>query len=329
MRRRKLLGFVGGAAIAFVGCNQKQQAVESLSLNSSKSAARTPKISQDYFGLNIGTELSWKSWRGKLLPLYEALGCHWLRVWYNWADLETQSGNYQGSSVQEALQLAKKSGFRILFVVWGTPAHAGKGDIASVPDTQALANYCNWLKTYFGDLVDAWEIGNEPNLSKYYLGSPASYIKTLATAYQVMQGDKLVVAAAPSGAATTRYWQELLESGLEQHCDRVNLHPYRQQPRQVIRLVDDFLQRVRKPLWITEVGFSSNNGNEQAKAAFATELLPLLATRAEQIFWYRGVQGKGLHPLRFGLVEVNRATGKVAPLPAYSTYHTFARKYQS
>ncbi len=45
-------------------------------------------------------------------------------------------------------------------------------------------------------MVDVWETGNETNLKKYYAGSPADYIRTLATADQVSQGQGLVIAAA-------------------------------------------------------------------------------------------------------------------------------------
>ncbi len=252
----------------------------------------------------------------------------WLRVWYNWADIEPQKADYQGSSVREALQLAKEKGFRILFVVWGTPRHAGSGKLGAIPQTEALTNYCSWLQTNLGDLVDAWEIGNETNLEKYYAGLPADYIRTLATAYQVFQGQGLVIAAGASGAAKPSYWQALIDSGLEQYCDRVNLHPYRHQPQQVVRLVDDFLQRVKKPMWITELGISTDTGGEQAKADFITNVVPLLTSRVEQLFWYRGVQGVGLHPLRFGLVVGDRASKTVTPLPAYHAYANQARKYR-
>ncbi len=337
MKRREVLGFFmgGGAALASsYACSQGNRSFPSQangrlpinsSLNSSTTLA-TQCISPDYFGLNVGTELSWETWRSDLLKAYQQLETRWLRVWYNWADIEPQPGNYQGSSVREALQLAKEKGFRILFVVWGTPSHAGDGELESIPQTKALTNYCRWLQTNLGDLVDAWEIGNEPNLEKYYSGSPADYVQTLATAYQVFQGQGLVIAAGSSGAAKPSYWQALIDSGLEQHCDRVNLHPYRHQPQQVVRLVDDFLQRVKKPLWITELGLSTDIGGEQGKADFVTGVIPLLTSRVEQLFWYRGIQGAGLHPLRFGLVEGNRATKTVTPLPAYYAYATQARK---
>lgn len=324
MKRRTIL-FLGGAALASPGI------ISSIAANTTKwtdEVALTKPIYPDFFGLNVGAELSLSSLRSQLLTAYQKLDTRWLRVWYNWADIEPQKGNYQGSSIRAALQLAKERGFRILFVVWGTPGHGGNGNLESIPQTTALTNYCRWLQTNLGDLVDAWEIGNEPNLEKYYSGSPTDYVQTLATAYQVFQGQGLVIAAGTSGAAKPSYWQALIDSGLEKYCDRVNLHPYRQKPQQVVRLVDDFLGRVKKPLWITELGFSTDDGDEQAKAKFVTGMIPLLTSRVEQLFWYRGVQGKGLHPLRFGIVEGDRVAKTVTPLPAYYAYAAQVRKYR-
>jgi len=285
--------------------------------------------SSSYLGLNVGSELNWSSWRGQLLPLYKDAGVKWLRVWYNWASFEPQPGVYKAASLQqvkESLKLAKESGFQVLFMIWGTPPHAGNGKLGSAPKPRAFSDYCRWLKVNLRGLVDAWEIGNEPNLEKYYSGSAASYIRILEKAYRTLKGNGLVIAAGPSGAATPEYWRQLIDRGLENHCDRVNLHPYRKTPREVISKVDEFLKLVQKPLWITELGLSADNGGEEAKAQFVRDLLPALNGRVEKLFWYRSIQGKGLHPLRFGLIEANRETRKVTPLPAYFAYRDYAKK---
>ncbi len=275
-------------------------------------AAAAP-VGSTSVGLNVGTELSWERFRPQLLRLYQQAGVGWLRVWYNWASLEQTPGHYEGTQAWQSLALARKLGFRILFVIWGTPFGQ---TLADVPDSRALTAYCRWLRSHFGDVVDAWEVGNEPNLPGYFRGSPAQYVVTLAAAYSALGRNLPVVAAGPSGGAKPEYWQALFQHGLERYCDRVNLHPYRGDPQQVVALVQQFRQLTKKPLWITEIGLSADRG-EIAKARFLTEALPLLTPLAERIFWYRGVQGDGLHPLRFGLVVADRQSAHVTPLPAY------------
>jgi len=269
------------------------------------------------FGVNIGSELRLAPWRNRLLAAYREAGLGWLRVWYNWSNLEPTPGQYRLTGVREELALAKRYGFAVLFVLWGTPRHAG-GLVGggAQPEPRAFERYCWTLRRALAGLVDAWEVGNEPNLTKYFLGSAREYVRTLAVAYPVLRDSGPVVAAGPSGAAGPEHWDQLIAAGLEDWCDRVNLHPYRRHPEQVLRLVDRFQLRVRKPLWITELGLDTSGG-EQAKADFLARTFPALAERAERVFWYRGLQGTGFHRLHFGLVEANRERNTLLRLPAY------------
>ncbi|MBD2001605.1 hypothetical protein H6G00_34315 [Leptolyngbya sp. FACHB-541] len=322
IKRRVALGLLGGAIAGLSAqCRSSQPLVQ-------KSLAQTVQSlspTAEFLGLNVGTELNWTNWRDKLLPLYQSAGIRWLRVWYNWATLESVRGRYDSELTLESLQLAKNMGFKILFVVWGTPAFAGNGELSAVPNATDWVRYCNWLRSNMAGLVDAWEIGNEPNLDKYHQGSPASYVQLLSSANQVLRQSAPVIAAGPSGASTEEYWQALLDSGLEQHCDRVNIHPYRVRSDEVIEVVDRFLRRVNKPLWITELGRSTDDGGERLKAEFLTNVMPRLSQRAEKVFWYRSIQGEGLHPMSYGLIEADEDSGRVKTLPAYSAYNRYAQ----
>lgn len=286
-------------------------------------AAPAAAANPQFYGLNVGTELSRSELAPKLLALYYQAGVRWLRVWYNWASLEPQPGVYDFAGVRAALDVARRAGMRVLFVIWGTPAHAGDGRLAAMPDLRALSEYCKQLRVQLAGSVDAWEVGNEPNLKKYFIGSAERYVATLAAARVALAGSGPVVAAGPSGSAGLDYWLALAEAGLEDHCDFANLHPYRAKAAQVLTLVDRFQQVVRKPLWITELGLSDRLG-EQAKAHFLSTTLSKLGGRAERVFWYRGLQGKGLHALRYGLVEVE-GPGLIRPLPAYTAYEDLTR----
>lgn len=330
MKRRSCLAAVGSSLLGACTASTSSGGEDSSSLlfGGGKGSQPAEVMEPEYLGLNVGNELNWTRWRGKLIPYYRNAGVRWLRVWYNWETVETEPGQYDRDYLLPALNLAKMNGFRICFMIWGTPPFAGNGGLNAVPDQQALRNYCLWLRSTLDSVVDAWEVWNETNLDKYYQGSPEDYIQTLATAYEVLAGEGPVVAAGTSGAAKPAYWQAMIDAGLEQHCDRVNMHPYRDRPDQVVALVDDFLSRVNKPLWITELGLSSDKYDEQAKAEFVEALLPLLSDRVETLMWYRSIQGKGMHPLRYGLLDVDKPTGQIAQLPAYQAYQSFARQYQ-
>jgi hypothetical protein len=322
IKRRIALGLLGGAIAGLSAQCRSSQPLQQMSL---AQAVQGLSPTPEFLGLNVGTELNWLNWRDQLLPLYQAAGIQWLRVWYNWATLEPERNQYDPGLTLDSLQVAKNMGFKILFVVWGTPNFAGNGDLSSVPNATDWVRYCNWLKTNLVGLVDAWEIGNEPNLEKYHQGTPAAYVQLLASANQVLRGSGPVIAAGPSGASTEEYWQALLDSGLEGHCDRLNIHPYRVRSDEVIEMVDRFLRRVNKPVWITELGRSTDDGGERLKAEFLTKVMPRLAERVEKVFWYRSIQGEGMHPMRYGLIEAIEGSREVRPLPAYSAYNQYSQ----
>ncbi len=324
MKRRTALGFIGGCITTACGASSGS----SSPTPTSQLSSQTPLLPA-YLGLNVGTEMNWTARRDSLLPYYQDAGVQWLRVWYNWASIETDPGSYNLNYVRPALTLAQEKGFRVTFVVWGTPDFAGNGALASDPDPNHFRRYCEWLKTNLADVVDAWEIGNETNLEKYFTGTPRDYVETLARAYPILSGEQLVIAAGPSGASKPDYWQSLIDNELEDFCDRVNLHPYQKDPDRVLRLVDDFKQRTTKPLWITELGLNTNVRGEEGKARFTATLLPELTDRVETIHWYRSIQGDRIHPQTFGLLHVDKETNEITRLPAYDAYKAFAQSQVS
>ncbi len=320
MKRRTAISFIGGGLISACGASTGSSTSTNATFTASRQRSQFP-----YLGLNVGTEMNWTARRDALVPYYKEAGAKWLRVWYNWAAIERNPRDYNLDYIYPNLNYAKEQGFLITFVIWGTPAHAGSEGLAAVPDQSAFKRYCDWLRSYLSELVDAWEVGNEPNLTKYFTGSPEAYVRMLADAYEILSGRALVIAAGPSGAAKPEYWQALLDADLEHYCDRVNIHPYQKNPGRVLNQVDDFKSRVTKPLWITELGLPTKGNSELDKANFTSILLPELQSRVETLLWYRSIQGNQIHPLTYGLLEVDKETNEIMALPAYTAYQTFAQ----
>ena len=122
--------------------------------------------------------------------------------------------------------------------------------------------------------VAAWEIANEPEMS--WWGGPIAaddYMKMLRDAHAIIrsaQPDARIV--APAVGATDEgvaYLRTLIESGLLDYVDAVSVHYYvfhrSQQLEAVKRLVAG-----RKPIWITETGWTTADqaGGEEAQRAY-------------------------------------------------------------
>jgi sterol desaturase/sphingolipid hydroxylase (fatty acid hydroxylase superfamily) len=125
--------------------------------------------------------------------------------------------------------------------------------------------------------VAAWEIANEPEMS-WWGGpiAPGDYMKMLRDAHSIIrsgQPDSRIV--APAVGATEEgvaYLGTLIDAGLLEYVDAVSVHYYvfhrSQQLEAVKRLVAG-----RKPIWITETGWTTADqaGGEAAQRKYVEE----------------------------------------------------------
>ncbi len=171
--------------------------------------------------------------------------------------------------------------------------------------------------------IKHWELWNEPNVRESGYESGLYEIKDFVRILEV--GRAAALAADPEARIVMGGMSGLTElsapfdyDGLEyldqvgalggwQHVDVVALHPYHPAPpeapiqrfeRQVtlqdeLRHLDTLMQRYgHKPVWITEFGWSTNQGwpgvseQEQAYYLVRAYLLALAHPTVEKIFWY-------------------------------------------
>jgi polysaccharide biosynthesis protein PslG len=132
-----------------------------------------------------------------------------------------------------------------------------------------------------------WEVWNEPNITGFTGGQPASpwrYARLLALT------DQALAAASPEnrvilaglyrqprlGIPMTRFLENLYRvKGARRHFDAVAIHPYATLPREVMKVLDRARQIMtahkdaRKPMMITELGWTTG-GQGWAKSDFRT-----------------------------------------------------------
>jgi hypothetical protein len=125
--------------------------------------------------------------------------------------------------------------------------------------------------------VAAWEIANEPEMS-WWGGpiAPGDYMKMLRDAHSIIRsaqpGARIVAPAVGATEEGVAYLRKLIESGLLEYVDAVSVHYYvfhrSQQLEAVKRLVAG-----RKPIWITETGWTTadQEGGEEAQRRYVEE----------------------------------------------------------
>ena len=268
-------------------------------------------------------------------PLWQAAGVQWLRAGFGWAAAEPTRGEDDFSAMDAVVAEAQAAGIRLIGLIHGTPGWAAReGTSISPPTDLALwERYVQRLTRRYRGRVHVWEIWNEPDIGQFWSGTAADYVALLAAAYRgAKRGNPgcLVMSAGLDGPGE-HFLQEMIDLGAMEHCDLVGFHPYAGDPKlaeERIRAVWRILNfhQVRKPIWVTEVGWQSGGwktgpgvvDSEATKAAYLSEIYERLSPLAEVVCWYVSREAGAM----FGLV---RPDGQSLVLnPAYHTYRDAA-----
>lgn len=172
----------------------------------------------------------------------------------------------------------------------------------------------------FGDVVNVWEIWNEPTYAHsgsylgYYDGSPQRYIDLMRVAYQNIKsastgdivlglgGLPLYTSIEPTANNTyvmqaLDWTDQIVQFGGMQYCDAISLHAYPYGPytdnvrKNFVNSIADYRAITGKDIWITEVGQESvGNGwksSQQEQTNFLTESYTILKEQnVEAYIWY-------------------------------------------
>lgn len=260
---------------------------------------------------------------------------------------------------------AADAGLEVLPVVFGSPRWAADGGrrTPNVPPKSAAA-YARYLsalvKRYGRDgefwegrpaaqrrTIRGWQVWNEPSLPNFWTQQPFAkrYTALLRTSYRAVkrvepQAD--VYLAGMTSGADVPAWTALrrvYQAGGRRSFDVIALHPYTKKPSGVLEVVRRARAEARrygdarKPLALTELSFSSSNGDttdrfatwdttERTQALRASQVMRAIATkrrayRIELANWYTWLSpqvSKVTWPGYAGLSKVR--DGKVVEKPA-------------
>jgi len=243
-----------------------------------------------------------------IYPAYAAAGIRWVRMGgFGWRAVEPNRGVRDYSAVDAAVNAARAEGMAVIGEFHGFPGWATvNGDSLAVPrDLKQWESYVERTVKRFRDRVHVWEIWNEPDIGSFWHGTLEEYMAVLRHAYagakRADPGCK-VMSAGLDGRGEV-FLVRMAEHGLADCCDLVGAHPYAGTAEvaayrmRVMRRVLDYFG-IRKPLWITEVGWQSGGwksgpgvvDSEETKAERLRQAFPLLRRYADVICWYTGIE---------------------------------------
>lgn len=116
-----------------------------------------------------------------LLDQVAAAGIGWVRVDLVWAAVEPEPGVEQWRVYDDLVAEARARDLEVLAIVAYTPAWATDGPpLSGVPrQVGDWADFCFRAASRYRDGIRHWEIWNEPNLERFWVGGRAAYIEQI------------------------------------------------------------------------------------------------------------------------------------------------------
>jgi hypothetical protein len=228
-------------------------------------------LEPEYFAAHVHRSVPNKLWKE---VGFGAIRLHDANV--IWADLEPQKGAWKWDRLDAIVRNAKKAGVEVLLPLQAPPAWAasdpasigayGPGANTSPAHREDWTNYVATVVTRYKGLIDGYEIWNEPNLPKFYVGTPEKMAELTRQASEVIRRidpAAKVVCASITGDYGVPWLSRYLAGGTGASCDVIGYHLYtRHQPPEVMLPTIAAVRKAMsaagvgdKPLWNTESGW--------------------------------------------------------------------------
>lgn len=197
-------------------------------------------------GLGVNVELTQydeEALRQNLSQIEQA-GFVWLRQFVYWDEIEPRQGHFEWEEWDRiAAALNDYANFRLVVVFMNSPAwaRANRDHFTTPPDhPEDLAAFVSSFAKRYGDLIDAYQIWDEPNLRDAWGGNdprPAEYLAMLCASYTALHGSDTaseVIGAAlaptietgPRNIADSLFLRQLYELGAKDCMDGAAAKPY-------------------------------------------------------------------------------------------------------
>lgn len=246
-------------------------------------AAAPQEFTPAFFGAHVHRSLPNALWKQ---AGFGALRLHDANV--TWADLEPAPGRWNWSHLDRIVANAKGAGVDLLLPLQATPAWAasnpasagayGKGANTAPAHMSDWVAYVHAVATRYKGAIAAYEVWNEPNLTRFFNGSPrqmAALTRNAAQAIRQVDPAAKIVCSGITGNYGLSWFKDYLAAGADKYCDVIAYHFYVQHgaPEKMAPLIADVKKALanagirERALWNTETGWVIDTGGAARGAA--------------------------------------------------------------
>ena len=294
------------------------------------------------FGLvaDVGTRLPAGQSPVKPTALLAGTGVGWVKEEFRWDAVQPSRDRWTWDLLDATVNAERAQGLEILGLLDFSAAWAvGQGgEWSSAPPPHDLwANYVAQTVGRYKDRVHAWEVWNEPNVPVFWSGTKEQYAALLGVTYDTIKRvDPEAFVVGPGISGVDEEWLAALPWD---KFDALSLHLY--VPTDFLNDRGGYslsgqglpnLRRAlarfpRKPLWVTEFGFSSEGGAQGWYVGDEGAQARALVQQTAQLLAYPDLPIERIMPYVFNDHEgFELIRGWATPKPAYHAYRVASER---
>jgi GH35 family endo-1,4-beta-xylanase len=290
-----------------------------------------------------------------------------------WDLVEPQPGQFDFGAPDRKVAAAARNGIDVLGLVVRSPSWAASTPGQPFSPPRDPATYAAFLRTLIGRYgprgtfwaanpsiprhpVRHWQIWNEPNIAINLVGVkswPRAYATLLRAGYRAVHGADPGAKVVMAGMANFS-WRDLsraYKAGVKGSFDIAAVHPFSGRPSKsmkITRLNRDVMNRngdARKPIWLTELTWSSAKGRktpltqnwettesgqaQRLRQAYTLYVRARRSLRLGRIFWYTWatVDRNSINSFDYSGLRTLLPDGQLADKPALAAFRAMARRF--
>jgi hypothetical protein len=290
-----------------------------------------------------------------------------------WDLVEPSPGSFRWGAIDRKVAAAARNRIDVLGLVVRTPNWAASVPGQPFSPPRDPATYAAFLRTLIGRYgprglfwsanpslprvpVRHWQIWNEPNIGINFVGVrswPATYARLLRAAYRAVHGADSGARVVMAGLANFS-WRDLsraYRAGVRGSFDVAAVHPFSGRASnsvKITRLNREVMNRNgdrRKPIWLTELTWSSAKGKktpltqnwetteagqaQRLRQAYTLYVRARRSLRLGRIFWYTWatVDRDSKNSFDYSGLRTQRPGGRFVDKPALAAFRAMARRF--
>lgn len=171
------------------------------------------------------------------------MGFEWVKVQVEWSILEYEPGHYRWIELDRLVQMSHEFDLKLLISIVDAPEWLRAAPEYNGPpeDPTEFGRIMGVMAPRYGGRVSAYELWNEPNLSREWYGAtldPAAFVELVSHGSRgIRETDPqaLIISGAPAVTGIDdgidaiddrRFLRESLDAGLAEWVDGIGVHPY-------------------------------------------------------------------------------------------------------